>query len=127
MSLPIQVRVTIYGLHKDLSMSLPVQVRVTIYGLHKDLSMSLPVQVRVTIYGLHKDLSMSLTVQVASESTVTWHLEDPESPDLRLSENCDFEYVLVTSDGYMEVAWFNVWTPVRVHQETDVLITWFAG
>ncbi|KAK3742628.1 hypothetical protein RRG08_025575 [Elysia crispata] len=66
-------------------------------------------------------------MRVSSESTLTWRLEDPESPNLRLSKKCDFEYVLVTTDGYMEVATFNVWTPVKVRQETDVLITWFAG
>ncbi|RUS82550.1 hypothetical protein EGW08_009680, partial [Elysia chlorotica] len=67
------------------------------------------------------------TGKVSSETIPSWHLNDAHYPDLRLAQECDFEYVLVTSDGYMEVANFNVWSTVNVREETDVLITWLVG
>ncbi|XP_059157547.1 uncharacterized protein LOC131941937 [Physella acuta] len=65
--------------------------------------------------------------KVSSESVVTWATTFTTASSTRLSPACGYEYVLVTSEGYVEVATFNIVTPVKKTVQDNVKVTWFLN
>ncbi|KAH9503639.1 hypothetical protein Btru_067042 [Bulinus truncatus] len=65
--------------------------------------------------------------QVSTEGIVTWATDPQTLPRVTLSPQCSYEYVLVTSDGYMEAITYNVFTAGKKAVVNDVMITWFLN
>ncbi|BFZ08291.1 hypothetical protein BsWGS_11330 [Bradybaena similaris] len=63
--------------------------------------------------------------KVSTESLVTWKTN--VGAEVTLSSKCDLQYVLVTSEGRVQIMTFNVLTPGRLEVHRDVMITWFLS
>ncbi|KAK0052679.1 hypothetical protein Bpfe_017795, partial [Biomphalaria pfeifferi] len=64
---------------------------------------------------------------VSTEGVVTWDTVHQGAPNVTLSPDCGYNYILVTSDGYMETVVFNVFTAATKSVVSNVLITWFVN
>ncbi|KAK6993454.1 hypothetical protein BgiMline_010005 [Biomphalaria glabrata] len=71
--------------------------------------------------------SVTPSGKVSTEGVVTWDTVQLGAPNVTLSPDCGYKYILVTSDGYMETVVFNVFTPATKMVVSNVLITWFVN
>ncbi|KAK0052675.1 hypothetical protein Bpfe_017791 [Biomphalaria pfeifferi] len=71
--------------------------------------------------------SVTPSGKVSTEGVVTWATSPQAMPNVTLCPQCGYEYVLVTSDGYVEAVTYNVFTPAVKMVVNDVIITWFAN
>nr|KAI8729695.1 hypothetical protein BgiMline_031586 [Biomphalaria glabrata] len=71
--------------------------------------------------------SVTPSGKVSTEGVVTWATSPQALPNVTLCPQCGYEYVLVTSDGYVEAVTYNVFTPAVKMAVNDVIITWFVN